>query len=298
MGTIGHKIFQDDFALDVRERYLDMLYNGTPNEKATNELITEHMNDDEDEMPVFWLSLAATQWEYGRLMEIVKQKALSLIDSGVDQENWNGNKKRIKELDKLKSKLLTPQLKEKRLVQRRIKTQPGDVFVFKIDDDHYAFGRVLKPIYIAIYQFKSKSNKLPIEEIIQNKIAFVIGTTEDGFYNRKWKIIGNSPLEQFFTNPIYFFHIAIESDECRVFNIWLDHEYNIIKETECQKMQWGPFGIEQWSPHSSESIIKRLTDKLNGTPYNKGLLPENWESLHYRKMYNRRSDLKNLKGNP
>jgi hypothetical protein len=283
MGTFGHKIFQDDFALDIRGRYLDMLYDGISNEQATNELITEHLSADADEMPVFWLSLAATQWEYGRLTDIVKQKALSIIDSGADQENWNGNKKRFKELDNLKLKLLAGQPKEKKLVQRRIKTQSGDVFVFKLDDEHYAFGRVLKEDYIAIYQFKSTIYKVPIEDIVQNKIAFVIGTTEDGFYNRKWKIIGNSPLEQFFKEPIYFFHIAVMSDECRIFNIWDDGHYRIIRESECMNMNWGQFGIEQWSCYSSPHIIKRLTAKLEGRPYLKGYLPDNWESLHFRR---------------
>src|SRR5690348_5631783 len=128
MGTFGYKIFQDDFALDIRERYLDMLYDGISNEQATHELIRENMDGDIDEEPVFWLSLAATQLEYGRLREEVKKKALSIIDSGSDLPRWNGDKKRIKELELLKSKLIAEQPKEKKLVRRKIKTQSGDLF--------------------------------------------------------------------------------------------------------------------------------------------------------------------------
>ena len=245
MGTIGHEIFQDDFALDIRERYLDMLYDGISNEQATRELIKENMDADIDEEPVFWLSLAATQWEYGRLTEEVKEKALSIIDSGFDLENWNGDNKRSKELERLRTKLLGEQQKEKKLVRRKPKTQSGDIFVFKMDNEYFGFGRVLKQYYIAIYQYKSTTNKVSIEEVIQNKVAFVIGTTEDGFYTRKWKIIGNSPLENLFTEPIYFFHQAVMSDECKVFNIWKDHNYNTIPESECRNMTWGYFGIEQ-----------------------------------------------------
>lgn len=285
MGTWGHKIFQDDFALDIRDRYLDMLYDGISNEQATKKLIEENVNADIDEEPVFWLSLAATQWEYGRLVENVKVKALSIIDSGIDLENWDGDKKRMKELERLKLKLLTEQPKEKKLVQRKLKTQSGDIFVFKLDDAHFAFGRVLKDGYIAIYQFKSTTNKVPVEEVIQNKVAFVIGTTDDGFYSRKWKIIGNSPLEKLFTEPIYFFHIAVMSENCRVFNVWDDHNYRIIQEAECKKMNWGHFGIEQWASYSSGHIIERLNAKLTGKPYQKGFLPENWETLHYRKHF-------------
>jgi hypothetical protein len=283
MGTFGHKIFQDDFALDIRERYLDMLYDGISNERATDELIRENMNGDIDEEPVFWLSLAATQWEYGRLREVVKEKALSVIDSGADLQRWDGDKKRIKELEQLKSKLVAEQPKEKKLVKRKLKTQSGDIFVFKIDTEYFAFGRVLKEGYIAIYQFKSISNKVSIEEIIKNKVAFVIGTTDDGFYSRKWKIIGNRPLEELFKEPIYFFHLPVMSNECRVFNIWENHKYRIIKEFECQKMNWGHFGIEQWASYSTGHIIERLKAKLDSTPYQKGFLAENWEALHFRK---------------
>lgn len=281
MGTFGYKIFQDDFALDIRERYLDMLYDGISNEQATHELISENMDGDIDEEPVFWLSLAATQLEYGRLREEVKKKALSIIDSGSDLQRWNGDKKRIKELELLKSKLVADQPKEKKLVRRKIKTQSGDLFVFKMDNEYFGFGRVLKEYFIAIYLYKSTTNKVPVEEVIQKKVAFVIGTTEDGFYNRKWKIIGNCPLENLFTEPIYFFHQAVMSDECRVFNIWKDHDYKIILESECKNMTWGHFGIEQWGSYSNGHIIERLNAKLEGRAYRK-YLPENWELLQFR----------------
>ena len=46
----------------------------------------ERTKDDEDEGPLFWLALADTQWEYGRLTEPVREKALQLLAQGVDQE--------------------------------------------------------------------------------------------------------------------------------------------------------------------------------------------------------------------
>jgi hypothetical protein len=284
MGTFGHKIFEDDFAIDIRERYLEMLYEGISNTQATNELIAENRGADIDEEPVFWLSLAATQWEYGRLVEKVKKKALSIIDSGVDQEKWNGDKKRIKELEQLKTKLLAKQPKEKKLVKRRLKTQSGDVFVFKLDDEYFAFGRVLKEYYIAVYQFKSTTNQVPIEEVIQNKVAFVIGCTDDGFYSRKWKIIGNSPLEKLFEEPIWFFHQGMPLHDCRVFNLWQedDNHLRIIPESECKKMNWGHFGIEQWEAYNTKDIIERLTAKLENRPYIEEFLPDNWETLYFR----------------
>lgn len=48
--------------------------------------------------------------------------------------------------------------------------------------------------------------------------------------------------------------------------------------------KWGHFGIEEWAAYSSHDIIERLNAKLNGTPYQEGCLPDNWETLHYRRQ--------------
>ena len=284
MGTSGPKIFQDDFASDIRASYIERLFDGLTNEQATDDLIEKNADNDIDERSVFWLSLAATQFEYGRLLEKVKKKALEIIDSGEDLKKWDGNKKRAGELQNLKLKLLSKQPKEKKLVKRKTITQSGDVFSFKLESSNFAFGRVLKEGFIAIYQFKSPTAKLPVEVVLENKIAFVVGTTEDGFYDRKWKVIGNSPLEKFFTDPIYFFHIPVMSNLCTVFNIWdQSNSRKIILESECKKMRWGHFGIEQWGSYSTPHIVERLNAKLEAKTYHKGHLPENWETLHYRR---------------
>lgn len=284
MGTSGYKIFQDDFALDIRDYYIEKLFNGLSNEQTTEELINENQDADEDEYSVFWLSLASVQFEYGRLLEKVKNKAIEIIDSGEDLKKWNGDKKRAKELERLKVKLKSEQPKEKKLVKRKTKTNSGDFFTFKIDSENYAFGRILLEGHIAIYEFKSNTNKLSLNEISQNKIAFVIGTTEDGFYNRKWKIIGNKPLESIFTQPIYFFHIPVMSKICTVFNIWENWDSRKeLHEDECKKMDWGHFGIEQWGSYSTPHIIERLNAKMNKKPYLKGHLPDNWEELNFRR---------------
>ncbi|MEM1001273.1 MAG: Imm26 family immunity protein [Bacteroidota bacterium] len=237
MGTSGYKIFQDDFALDIKDHYTEKLFEGLSNEQATEELIIENQDADIDEHSVFWLSLAATQYEYGRLLENVKKKALEIIDSGEDLIKWNGDKKRAKELERLKIKLQSELPKEKKLVKRKIKTNSGDFFAFKTDSENYAFGRVLLEGYIAVYEFKCDINNLSIDEISQKEVAFVIGTTEGGFYNRKWKILGNMPLEPIFTKPIYFFHVPVMSKMCTVFNIWEHWDSNKeIPESECEKM--------------------------------------------------------------
>jgi hypothetical protein len=110
MGTSGVSVFADDFALDVREAYLKLLTDGVDDAKATRRMIRDFATADVDEGPVFWVALAATQWEYGRLDATVKKRALKAIDQGTDLERWTESKSRQKRkavLAALREKLLS-----------------------------------------------------------------------------------------------------------------------------------------------------------------------------------------------
>ena len=102
MGAWGTKIFQDDLAQDIKETYIDLLKQGKKNEEITQKLIEKYANNlDKDEISVFWFALADIQWDYGRLLDNVKEKALSYIKSGEDRcalQMSNKNKKLHKEI--------------------------------------------------------------------------------------------------------------------------------------------------------------------------------------------------------
>src|SRR5688500_11461602 len=91
MGTWGTGIFADDVACDVRDQYLDAIAAGDRDDDVTDRLVQEWTGTgvpDDDEAPVFWLALAATQWEYGRLRRDVKERALAVIAQG--DARWQG----------------------------------------------------------------------------------------------------------------------------------------------------------------------------------------------------------------
>lgn len=121
MGAWGTAIYSDDIAMDVRDIYKEILGDGLSSEEATSaiiEMYNEEIEDEEDG-PVFWISLADTQWKCGRLLESIKQKAIEIIDSGIDLEKWkedkNDYKKRVKVLENLKMQLMSPQPPEKKM---------------------------------------------------------------------------------------------------------------------------------------------------------------------------------------
>jgi hypothetical protein len=126
MGTWGTGIFADDTACDVRDDYRDMIADGVSDALARERMIQEHLEQygecRADMEPTFWLALARTQWEIGRLDDATKAKALEVIDSGTDLENCrlldadaSFLRKRAAVLQKLRRELESPQKPYKKL---------------------------------------------------------------------------------------------------------------------------------------------------------------------------------------
>ena len=249
----------DDFAVQVRDDYVEQLYAGLSTEAATDVLRDEYGHLDVDEHPVYWLALAHTQFEYGRLTEEVKDQALKVIRTGEDLARWGGGDgKRKRALNALEKKLRGPQKAPKKLVKRPPKLEPGDVFRFRIDADRYGFGRVLTETERAIYKLISPDKRPPIEAVVDSEVLFVVGSTDDGFARRQWHVIGNAPLEEQLRKPIEFFHQSVGDDYCNVFDIWHpDHTPTKRHIDECQN-------LEQWGAWSAHHIVDRLLAEIEG----------------------------------
>lgn len=147
MGTWGAKLYQDDIAEDVRDYYKDQLKRGKTNEQIMKVLITDNEDIiiDEDEASVFWFALADTQWNLGRLLPFVKEKAINYLNSKSDLTKWEeqGNKKdykiREKVLKELEEKLKSEMPIEKKLTQYKLykcEWKIGDVFAYKIESKY------------------------------------------------------------------------------------------------------------------------------------------------------------------
>jgi len=146
MGAWGTSLYANDTASDIRGDYVDKLKRGKTNEEATQELIDANrdiMGDVEDE-PLFWFALADTQWNYGRLLPEVKEKALYFLSQEQELERWkeSGQKRFhawVKTLDTLKKKLESPQPMQKRVSKYRLyqcKWSLGDVFAYRFSSEY------------------------------------------------------------------------------------------------------------------------------------------------------------------
>ena len=149
MGFWGTQLYEDDVALDVKDYYNEQLHKGRLSSEITKELIDMYSAIASDEpydykeAAVFWLSLADTQWNFGRLEDYVKEKALFCLNEGWDSLWWKNNcaeyyDERIKVLNKLHEKLLSPQPPVKRTVKRKLfecKWENGDVYAYKLKSE-------------------------------------------------------------------------------------------------------------------------------------------------------------------
>lgn len=141
MGAWGTALYSNDTACDIRGEYVDLLRRGNTNEEVTQKLISDNqeiMGDSEEE-PLFWFALADTQWNNGRLLPEVREKALWFLENGEEDQRWveAGSKMASawrSTLQKLKEKLLSPQPPEKKLPQYRLyhcKWKHGDVYAYR-----------------------------------------------------------------------------------------------------------------------------------------------------------------------
>lgn len=145
MGTWGTAIFSDDVAEDIRYEYKLLIAYNYSDENATKivkDLFYKEYNPktDEDDEQVFWMALALTKWNCGRLDEETKAKALEILNNGGDLSRWKCEgkslyNKRKRVLDELKEKLQSPQPAIKKVAKppdRRSPWKLGDLLAFKI----------------------------------------------------------------------------------------------------------------------------------------------------------------------
>ncbi|MFX0549445.1 hypothetical protein ACOAKC_08910 [Hathewaya histolytica] len=161
MASWGPKLYQDDVAEDVRDYYKDQLKRGKTNEEVTKELIDDNEDIilDQDEALVFWFALADTQWNLGRLLPFVKEKALEYLKSGTNLEIWEKEainqreyKVREKVLQELEQKLMSPMPPEKKISQYKFykcEWNIGDMYAYKLESD-YAKEKGLSNRYLLI----------------------------------------------------------------------------------------------------------------------------------------------------
>jgi hypothetical protein len=154
LGAWGTAIFADDTASDVRDEWREAVLAGLTPQDATDRVLEsfdEYLEDAETEK-LFWMALAAAQVETGRLLPLVRDRALAIIDAGGDVDRWREDgdaslaRQRERVLDRLAAKLRGPQPQPKRLRRSKawsVSLEVGDVVLVRAQRDGEHDGLVV-----------------------------------------------------------------------------------------------------------------------------------------------------------
>lgn len=122
MGSWNSNLYGNDLTCDVRDTYLDYLYDGLSDEEAYEKILKTYAEIIGDfEEPLFWYALADTQWRVGRLNSEVKKNALEWISKEGGLDMWteagsdgHGWKRTLQKINKRIETEMPPRKKMKR----------------------------------------------------------------------------------------------------------------------------------------------------------------------------------------
>lgn len=152
----GVGIFEDELSDDIKHDFSDLVSRDYSPEVATSILMEKYLYSlNKYEEYIFWVALAAIQWKLGQVDNKVRDKAISIIESGGDLKRWLrdpvSQNKRKKVLEKLKKQLLSPPPAPKKVPKKFVAQtnfEPGDALIYQLLSGKYI---VLKVVSIKRY---------------------------------------------------------------------------------------------------------------------------------------------------
>lgn len=151
MGSWGTALYSDDLASDLRGEFRDLVAGGLLPDSALDKLTTDYAASllDPDEAPVFWLAVAYTAWQLGRLVPRATSEALRVIAAGDDLRRWDEPKsrqKRLAVLQRVETDLRSPAPPAKRLQAPFVAANDwttGEVVAFRLSSGLWTLFRVI-----------------------------------------------------------------------------------------------------------------------------------------------------------
>ena len=194
MGVWSPAFYSDDLTLDIRGDYGRLLQIGreADAEKLIIEYYYKRLKDSREELSLFWIALAVSEWKRGRLSDMVLKRAVEELDSGVDLERFRDPRRpnlvlqRKKVLDGIRKMILSPQPSPKKASIKKGTHSPwpeGSLLAYKIclSDDllsHPLFGKYAL-IRVAKVERDPISKILPSEAYNENLYLSLYGWIGD-----------------------------------------------------------------------------------------------------------------------
>lgn len=145
MGAWGPGIYQNDDALDLRDRWRGLVRAGLDPRDVGRRLVDDlDLNDDAEHMPA-WLALADLLWRAGRLTPEVKRRALKIVRVG-DLQAWGDAHRRVRQnaLEQFRARMVSRLPAPVRVRPRHpCDWKPGEHIVWRMADGGSAVLRVV-----------------------------------------------------------------------------------------------------------------------------------------------------------
>jgi hypothetical protein len=92
------------------------------------------------------------------------------------------------------------------MAKKKVKVKLGDIFAIKIEKNRYSYGQVVaegrSSDCMVVYDIVNMEHPLLVE-IVSNKIVFLIQTVNSRIEDGIWEVIGNAPIPDNITFPLY-----------------------------------------------------------------------------------------------
>ena len=135
-----------------------------------------------------------------------------------------------------------------------VKPVPGDVFEIKMVSGRFAYGYYLLHGSTAFFDIFSNT-KLPMEEVVENRIRFTISVRDYIIKKGIWKKIGHVPhYEKRFPTPRYFIQDALHKER---FEIYFAGKITPARMRDC-------IGLERMASWDLEHVLERLEAESEG----------------------------------
>lgn len=212
MGAWGTGIFSNDIGADVREDFRGLVADGVEPGEATKRLVEEYgVGPDPQKDPDFWLALALTQHQLGRLLPEVKQHAFAVLEGDGDLHRWEPQDRlrRRRALRAGKERLDEPQPEPKRLRKRPRRDsalRPGQHLLFQLKNGRQVLLRVQRVVdersgrrpSVAVLQWDS-SQPLPTGKRLLKLRPFPDVVPREGWLGERYfgfSVFGPDPAER------------------------------------------------------------------------------------------------------
>lgn len=144
MGTWGTGLFDDDTTSDARSAFADGISDGLSASEIRESILDEYAEDPSDPASDtgLWLALAVLQSEHGILERLVRERALKIIDDGLDLSLWEGSdrEERAIVLEGVRAKILSGRPKAS-VRSRRVKAScdwgEGDLVGYALESGNW-----------------------------------------------------------------------------------------------------------------------------------------------------------------